>query len=630
MVGVSQWLLGEWSRIGRRDVGFRLGLKIGSRRGKTPKRKVLAFYDALEDRALMATVGYDYILSGFKWANPSRITYSFPPDGVMWEAGKNVLNTTFDTKFGNAWQGEIARALATWQSVANINIVPASDGRYDWNSLGQSQGDSKFGDIRIGGYPFGGNKKTLAQAYFPPPQGATAGGDVQINTSMSFQINGQYDLFSVVLHETGHSLGLNHSENAATVMAATYGGVRSGLTDGDIAGIQAIYGARKLDVYQSQGLGLSANLPIDLTSGLVSTNTATAGGASLTKIGDVEWFSFVAPSYASGSWNVTAGAANVSMLSPEVSVYDASMNLLARAGDPSSWSSDATAAVSSIVPGQRYYVSVKGATSDVFSVGAYNLTISLPKGSPSTPRPTPTPTPNPTPNPWPTTPPVIVSPTAPVVNSNAVNALPDRFESNDVIGAATRIGRSNQFSVTGLSLHSATDVDYFMFQNATAGTFQIVASGAAIQVLNPRGGLVAQGVGSVNASVPRNATVYVRVVSANSAPLSQYGLSIALQSQARQTPLPRTPLPRTPLPRTPLPRTPLPRTPLPRTPLPRTPLPPWFALPRFALHRYALRLVAPSTNPPRPAHQEIAAAPLPEAHWIPRAWNTRMRLVATG
>lgn len=617
MVGVSQWLLGEWSRIGRREVGRRLGLKIATRRGKTPKRKVIAFYDALEDRALMATVGYDYILSGFKWANPTRITYSLPPDGVLWEAGKNTLNSTFDSKFGDAWRDEIARALATWQSVANINIVPAPDGRYDWNSLGQSQGDPKFGDIRIGGYAFGGNKKTLAQAYFPPPQGATAGGDVQINTSMSFQINGQYDLFSVVLHETGHSLGLNHAENGSTVMAATYGGVRSGLTAGDIAGIQALYGARKLDAYQSQGLGLSANLPIDLTSGLTSTNTATAGGASLTKIGDVEWFSFVAPSYASGSWNVTAGASNVSMLSPEVSVYDASMNLLAKAGDPSAWANDATAAVSSIVPGQRYYVSVKGATNDVFSVGAYNLTVSLPKGAPSAPRPTPTPTPTPiptpTPNPWPTTPPVIVNPSTPAVNSNAVNVLPDRFESNDVIGAATRIGRSNQFSVTGLSLHSSADVDYFMFQNASAGTFQIVAGGAAIQVLNPRGGLVAQGVGSVSASVPRNATVYVRVVSANSAPLSQYGLSIAQQPQNRQAPIPRTPLPRAPLPRAPMPRFAFPR----------------FALPRFAMHRFPLRMVAERPLAARLVPAEIAAAAAVETHWIPRTWNVRMRGFAT-
>jgi len=557
----------------------------------------------------MATAGYDYVLSGHKWANPSRITYSIPPDGVLWDSGTNVLNATLNAKFGGAWHRELARALATWQSAANINIVPAPDGPYNWNSLGLSQGDPKFGDIRIAGYPFTGKDKTLAQAYFPPPQGATAGGEIGINTNMSFQINGQYDFYSVLLHETGHSLGLNHTESTTSVMSATYGGIRSGLTAGDIAGIQAIYGARQLDAYQSQGLGLSANLPIDLTSGLSSANTTTVSFASLTKIGDAEWFSFVAPTYASGSWSVTAGAANVSLLSPEVTVYDASMTPLAKASAPSAWSNNATATVSSIVPGQRYFVMVKGATNDVFSVGAYNLTVALP-GNPQAVQPTPTPVPTPiiptpTPNPWPTPPPAVPTPPAPSVNANAATPLPDRLESNDVISAATRLGRVTQTTVTGLSLHSAADVDYFHFQINAAGTFQISADGAAVQVLNPRGGLVAQGIGSVSVSLPRNASVYARVASANSAPLAQYGLSIAHQPQARPTPPPRAPLPRAPLPRAPFPRAPFPRAPL----------------PRFAFPRFALRMVAPPTTGPGFARLEVA-----DASWLPPAWSNRMRV----
>ena len=59
----------------------------------------------------------------------------------------------------------------------------------------------------------------------------------------------------MLLHETGHSLGLDHAKNPAEVMYPVYGGIRTGLTAGDIAGIQAIYGARSLDSYQQQGLG---------------------------------------------------------------------------------------------------------------------------------------------------------------------------------------------------------------------------------------------------------------------------------------------------------------------------------------------------------------------------------------
>ena len=47
-----------------------------------------------------------------------------------------------------------------------------------------------------------------------------------------------YDLYSVLLHETGHSLGLEHPDNPDAVMLATYNGVKAGLDAGDIAGLQ--------------------------------------------------------------------------------------------------------------------------------------------------------------------------------------------------------------------------------------------------------------------------------------------------------------------------------------------------------------------------------------------------------
>src|SRR5690349_15728362 len=104
--------------------------------------------EILEERALLTTPGYDYVLSGFSWSNPGHISYSIPPDGVFWDHGTDNLNATLNAKLGPGnWQRQIARALATWESVANINLVPMSDGAYDFNVLGLAQGDSRFGDI---------------------------------------------------------------------------------------------------------------------------------------------------------------------------------------------------------------------------------------------------------------------------------------------------------------------------------------------------------------------------------------------------------------------------------------------------------------------------------------------------
>jgi len=115
---------------------------------------------------------------------------------------------------------------------------------------------------------------------------------------MDYNIGSTYDLYSVILHETGHSLGLGEAPNPAEVMATAYGGIRTGLEPGDLAGIQAIYGARTLDGYQSQGIGIGPGDPIDLSSNLAASNQAVISGVSLSSIGSTEYFSFVAPSYA--------------------------------------------------------------------------------------------------------------------------------------------------------------------------------------------------------------------------------------------------------------------------------------------------------------------------------------------
>jgi len=284
-------------------------------------------------------------------------------------------SAVWSAKFGTSgtWQAQIARALATWESVANINLVPVTDGSYELNVLGNAQSDPRFGDIRFGGYPFHNNTTTLAQTYFPPPNGSTAAGDVEVNTTLNFNINSTYDVYSVLLHETGHSLGLDHAKNPAVVMYPVYGGLRTGLTADDIAGIQAIYGARPLDSYQQQGLGYGFSSAVDVSAGLLSANQTGVSSVSLPSIGSAEYFSFVAPSYASGAIQVTVAAGNISMLSPEVTLYDAAGNQLAQAANPSAWSDNVTATVQGVVPGQRYYVKVTGATNDVFSVGLLPL-----------------------------------------------------------------------------------------------------------------------------------------------------------------------------------------------------------------------------------------------------------------
>ena len=371
-------------------------------RGRRSSTRARLQVESLEGRTLLSSGSSDYVLSGTQWADPGHITYSIAPDGVAWDAGPNNLNATFNAQFGyGTWQREIARALATWEDWANINIVQVGEvGANPNNTIGAVQGDARFGDIRFGGANFN-DPSTLAMSYSPPAAGSinTINGNVEINTAMPWQIGSNFDFYSVMLHETGLSLGLSEPPPGGdVVMNTVYGGVRAGLMPGDIAGIQAIYGARTPDVYQAQGQGTGFASAVDLTSAVGGGLHATLGNVSLASVGDAEYFSVVVPSNGGGVLSVTASAAGVSLLSPAVSIYDASGQLLAAQSNPAAWGNAVTAQVSGLVPGQRYFIKVAGATSDAFAAGAYQLQVAFPNGNPvasppSGPSPTPTPTP---------------------------------------------------------------------------------------------------------------------------------------------------------------------------------------------------------------------------------------------
>jgi hypothetical protein len=467
----------------------------------------------------MATAGYDYVLSGDSWADPSHITYSIPADGIFWDHGINNLNATFDAKFGaGVWERIFARALATWQSVANIDISQVADGNEDFDSLGRAQGDPRFGDIRLGGYAYNVSTTILAQTFFPPPNGSTAAGDFEANTSINFNIGSEYDLYSVALHEMGHALGLDHALNPSNVMYAHYQGVRTGLSDGDIAGIQAIYGPRTPDSYQAQGLGLSFSSSIDLSAGLARNPNVEITGVSLPRIGSSEYYSFVVPANASQSLQITAVAANISMLSPKLSLYDGSGNLVARASNPSAWSDNITVTASNVVPGQRYYVVASGATGDYFDVGGYQLRVSLPGSIPSNPVVLTSPNNQGSTFPTPTVQPLAIR----------TAAAPDRYEPNNSFSQAASLGSVSQIDLDHLSLDSATDRDYFRFKPARPGAYRIVASGASISIFDARGRLIAGGHNQLTINVPKRITNYVVLVNSSShSIIPDYTLSIA-------------------------------------------------------------------------------------------------------
>jgi len=136
-------------------------------------------------------------------------------------------------------QSEIARAFAEWSKVAKISFTPSTNtGAAKTIAILFAPGD--HGD----GYPFDGPGGVLAHTFYPAPLNPEPiAGDMHFDDSENWHTGIDVDLFSVALHETGHALGLGHSDDPNDVMYPYYKQVTT-LAAGDTQAILTLYAAQ--------------------------------------------------------------------------------------------------------------------------------------------------------------------------------------------------------------------------------------------------------------------------------------------------------------------------------------------------------------------------------------------------
>jgi hypothetical protein len=361
---------------------MRLTDSFRSRIGTQPPRPLARFrpqLEALESRVV------PYSVSGNAWPRPEFITISFVPDGTNLNGVASDLFARFNAKFGSpeVWQGQILKAAQQWALRTNINFAVVGDNGAPLGSGGYQQGDPNFGDIRIGGYNFGGS--TLAQAYLPPPvNNYSIAGDFQFNTGQVYNIGSTYDLYSVSMHEFGHVLGLYHGKSGA-VMYSAYGGAMASVGADDIDGIQRVYSndkGRSHDAFDAKSRNETLDTPTAIGAYINSnTKTAVIANLDLTTTADVDAYRFTAPSGSASTLTVTVQSEGFSLLAPRVQIYNASDKLLATANGAGQYGSTVTATFEGVVAGRVYYVKVTGVDPiPAFQTGKYALIVNLGSG----------------------------------------------------------------------------------------------------------------------------------------------------------------------------------------------------------------------------------------------------------
>jgi hypothetical protein len=220
-----------------------------------------------------------------------------------------------------AAQAEVVRALNTWSKYVQVTWTETSDTTAD-QTVAIMFATGAHGD----GYPFNGPGGVVAHTFYPyPVSSEPIAGNMHFNNDENWQIGANLDLYSVALHETGHALGLGHSDEPGAVMYPYYHQV-TGLSAEDIGAIQSLYATQGSSTATAD-LSLSVSNPGSTTnSSTLNLSGSTAGGAAPIVVKWVTDAQVSGSATVGASWTVQGIALHVGSNTITIAATDAQNN----------------------------------------------------------------------------------------------------------------------------------------------------------------------------------------------------------------------------------------------------------------------------------------------------------------
>jgi Matrixin len=334
----------------------------------------------LETRNLLAAFGTP-------WPNAKELSISFPADGVSISTYENVIHDTLDSVTSREnWQELVLRAYQTWSIHADVNIALTADHDLNFGTPGLSSQDPRFGEFRIGALPQTG---LVANSLPFQAVAGTWSGDILLNSQTTFVYhdweddlppdpaidpNVAKDLFSVLLHEAGNTLGIADTSIQSAVMFGHYDGPKGLLTPDDIGWLQTLYGART-DPYEQVDngqLSLATFIPTPINFDPEMDTVELR--ASIINYEDVDYYR-ITPLAGQTEVTISVEATAVSLLTPKIEVYDDNGVLLAQNTAVSVFNNNAFVIITGLTGTGNLNVRVSAAADNIYSVGDYRLVV---------------------------------------------------------------------------------------------------------------------------------------------------------------------------------------------------------------------------------------------------------------